>query len=256
MPDAGLLVQLFGRALAAGVDVMVEAGGRTLSYGSGSGHPRADAPTILFIHGAGFDHAVWVMPARYFARHGYRVIALDLPAHGRSPGPALDSIEAMADCVADVIGALAPTPAIVVGHSMGSLVALACASRHADKVERMVLNSWSHSHRGSLGSARNPGMHNLHSGERWLERMADGVYHTDLAACNAFDGDIEMPSVPALVIAGSEDRMTPARAGLGVAERLEQVTTLELAGAGHAMLSEQPNEVLDALAGFIVHSND
>ena len=57
-----------------------EIDGRTVFYGTGSGTPETGAQPIVFVHGAGFDHSIWVMPARYFARHGYQVIAPDLPA--------------------------------------------------------------------------------------------------------------------------------------------------------------------------------
>ena len=48
-------------------------------FNTGSGKPADNAPTLVFVHGAGFDHSIWVMPARYFARHGWRVVAVDYP---------------------------------------------------------------------------------------------------------------------------------------------------------------------------------
>ena len=54
-----------------------------------------------------------------------------------------------------------------------------------------------------------------------------------------------------LVLIGDEDKMTPPRAGLAVAEKLNNVQQRRLAGCGHSMLSEQPNQVLDELAAFL-----
>ena len=110
-------------------------------YGVGSGHPTDDADAIIFLHGAGFDHSVWVMPARYFARHGLRVLAPDLPAHGRSDGPALRTIEALADWVAELVGELVPShvKTTLVGHSLGSLVTLAAADRHVSLIDQICL---------------------------------------------------------------------------------------------------------------------
>ncbi len=257
-----------------------EIDGHAVFYGTGSGRPAADAEPIVFVHGAGFDHSVWVMPARYFARHGFQVVAPDLPAHGRSAGPPLTSIPAMADWIASLIDTVCDRPAVVIGHSMGSLVTLALAHAHRERVARIVLlgtslpmpvgppllkaagdnhhaaiemaNTWSHSARGALGSAQNPGLSNLVSGERWLERMADGVYHADLAACNAYVDQTVVDDVEALVIAGAADRMTPLRAGQAVAKLLSRSTTVVLEDCGHSMLSERPNEVLDALASFVM----
>ncbi|NKC01361.1 MAG: alpha/beta fold hydrolase [Pseudomonadales bacterium] len=250
-------------------------------YGIGSGHPKDGADAIVFIHGAGFDHSVWVMPARYFARHGYRVIAPDLPAHGGSEGPALSSIEEMADWVAELIGELVPSEVktTLVGHSLGSLVTLAAADRHVDLIDQVCLlgtsapmpvgppllnaakdnhhaafemaNTWSHSTVGRIGASQNPGLSNFNSGERWLERMGEDTYHADLAACNAYERDSRELAQRSLVIVGSDDKMTAAKSGLKVASVVGSEHTVMLEGSGHAMLSEQPNQVLDALSNFV-----
>ena len=259
----------------------IDINGNEVFYGTGSGTPCDAANTLIFVHGAGFDHTIWVMPARYFARHGWRVVALDLPGHGRSQGEALTSIAQMADWLAQVIDAVSPNQqASVVGHSMGSLVAMSLAARHANKVQKLALlgtsapmpvadvllnaaldndqaaidmtNTWSHSARGSLGSSQNPGVSNLHTGERLLQQAGAGVFHTDLAACNGFTADgLAEVKQPTLVIIGDEDKMTPPRAGLAVADQLPNVQQRRLAGCGHSMLSEQPNQVLDELAAFL-----
>ena len=93
---------------------------------------------------------------------------------------------------------------------------------------------------------------NLNSGERLLERMADGVYHADLAACNEFTDQPVVEDVAALVIAGDADRMTPLRAAQAVARMLPRARTVVLEDCGHSMLAERPNEVLDALAAFVM----
>src|SRR5258708_19255792 len=85
-------------------------------------------PTIVFIHGAGMDHTVWVLQTRYFAHHGRNVLALDLPGHGRSAGPGLASVAAMAERILAALDAVGARRASLVGHSMGALVALAPAS--------------------------------------------------------------------------------------------------------------------------------
>ena len=259
----------------------IDINGNEVFYGTGSGTPSDAANTLIFVHGAGFDHTIWVMPARYFARHGWRVVALDLPGHGRSQGQALTSIAQMADWLAQVIDAVSPNQqASVVGHSMGSLVAMSLAARHANKVQKLALlgtsapmpvadvllnaaldndqaaidmtNTWSHSARGSLGSSQNPGVSNLHIGERLLQQAGAGVFHTDLAACNGFTADgLAEVKQPTLVIIGDEDKMTPPHAGLAVADQLPHVQQRRLAGCGHSMLSEQPNQVLDELAAFL-----
>jgi len=267
--------------------VKIQVRGQEVFYGTGSGHPAADAPTIVFVHGAGFDHAVWVMPARYFARHGCRVLAPDLPGHGRSEGPALTTVEDMVDWLAEFVQAslegLAKTPVTVVGHSMGSLIAMSFASKYATLTDRIALlgvaapmpvgavlldaagdnhhaaidmaNSWSHSQSGHMVAGQSPGISNINSGERWLERMSEGIFHADLAACNAFTAPIDIANTPALLILGGADRMTPVKVGKKVAAALTDARVVVLSKCGHAMLSEQPNQVLDALINFLVVRN-
>ncbi|MEM7099507.1 MAG: alpha/beta hydrolase [Pseudomonadota bacterium] len=263
--------------------------GKTICYGTGSvthDSLSADSPAIVFIHGAGFDHSVWVMPARYFARHGFRVVAPDLPAHGASEGPPLASIGEMARWLNNLLNELQINSATIVGHSMGSLVAMSYAAQFPAETQKLAFlgasapmpvgpvlldaaqdnspaafamaNTWSHSHPGGLGASATPGMSNFVSGARWLQRMQPGVYYHDLAACNEFEPVLpDMPKA-VLVINGAQDKMTPARNGLALASALKDVSdqqsatvqTVTLAGCGHSMLSERHNEVLDALTGL------
>ena len=85
---------------------------------------EAHKPAIAFVHGAGFDHSVFGLQSRYFGYHGWNVLALDLPAHGRSEGPPIATVGAMADWVVAALEKLSIAKAALVGHSMGSLVAL------------------------------------------------------------------------------------------------------------------------------------
>src|SRR5215207_4394060 len=84
-------------------------------------------PLVLFVHGAALDHTVWALLARWFAHRGFAVLAPDLPGHGRSDGEPLATIGAMADWTAALIDAADARRAALIGHSMGSLVALETA---------------------------------------------------------------------------------------------------------------------------------
>src|SRR5258708_20701544 len=76
-------------------------------------------PTVVFIHGAGMDHTVWALQTRYFAHHGRNVLALDLPGHGRSAGPGLAGIAAMAGCVPPAPPPVGAKPPALLAHSIG-----------------------------------------------------------------------------------------------------------------------------------------
>src|SRR5580765_1003133 len=96
-------------------------------------------PAIVFVHGAGNDHSVWALQSRYFAHHGWNMLAVDLPAHGRSDGAALPSVESIADWLSALLDAAGIARATLVGHSLGSLAALECAARFPERVERLAL---------------------------------------------------------------------------------------------------------------------
>jgi len=101
-------------------------------YAYTGGRPfEAAVPCVVFIHGALNDHSVWTLAARWCAHHGHNVLAVDLPGHGRSAGPALPDVEAMADAMLALLAGHGVQQAALVGHSMGSLIALEAASRAA-----------------------------------------------------------------------------------------------------------------------------
>src|SRR5229473_8368611 len=116
--------------LVDGVKIFVGTGGRELAPA---------LPLVVFLHGAGLDHTVWALLARWFAHRGFGVLAPDLPGHGRSEGEPLESIDAMADFTAALITAAGARNAGIVGHSLGSLIALETAVRHPGKVAALGL---------------------------------------------------------------------------------------------------------------------
>lgn len=244
-----------------------------------------EKPTVLFVHGAGMDHSVWTLQARYFAHHGANAVAIDLPGHGQSEGPALSSIEEMGDWVAAVTEALATERAVLVGHSMGALVCLEAAARHQVKAEGLALlgvapvmpvhpalleaaaagqplaaelvSSWGHGPAGHVGGNRAPGGWLMGHALKLLEKAPKGVLHNDLAACNAYqNGMAAAVSVrcPTLIVSGTEDRMTPARRGAELSEVIQGAKLVEIEGSGHMMLVEKPDETLDALIGAVTGS--
>ena len=113
-----------------GVDAYVATGGREFDR---------TLPTVVLIHGAGFDHSVWALHSRWFAHHSFSVLAPDLPGHGRSAGPALRTIAEMADWTAALLYAADSGKAHLIGHSMGSLIALETAARHPEKISAISL---------------------------------------------------------------------------------------------------------------------
>ena len=112
-------------------------GNPTYGYTGGKAFDAAK-PTVVFIHGVLNDHSVWILQTRYLAHHGFNVLAVDLPGHGRSAGinrdvPPCLSVEAAADFILALLDAAGVTTAALVGHSFGSLIALEAAARDTAK---------------------------------------------------------------------------------------------------------------------------
>lgn len=239
-------------------------------------------PTVVFLHGAQNDHSVWALQSRWFAHHGHGVLAPDLPGHGRSAGPALASVEDMAGWLLAMLDAAGVTHALLVGHSMGSLVALEAACRSPERVRALALlgttypmrvsdallatarddepaaidmvNIWSHSTLAHKPSSPAPGF-SVMGGARALMRRMSAVnpgrlFHTDFTACNAYaNGEAAAAAVrcPTLFIFGRQDMMTPPRSTRLLTGAIAHGKIVQV-DAGHALMSEQPDAVLDALA--------
>jgi pimeloyl-ACP methyl ester carboxylesterase len=252
-----------------GIETFVATGGRDFD---------PTLPCVVFLHGAGLDHSVWALLARAFAHHGFGVLAPDLPGHGRSAGAPLASIAALADWTAALIAAAGIPAARLVGHSMGSLVALETAARHPDKVTALGLIStaapmrvsddllnaaksndhaaidmiaiWGHGYHATLGGSLAPGLWMLGGNERLLERARPGVIFADLSACNDYRDALAAAAkvtFPSIVIQGTRDLMTPAKGGRAIAAAIPGCRVAVIEGAGHMLMSERPDEVLAAL---------
>ena len=187
--------------------------------------------TAVFIHGAGLDHSSFGLQSRYFGYHGWNVLAVDLPAHGRSAGPALTTVPAMADWVMRLLDSEKISRATLVGHSMGSLV---CAESAA---------------RLPLGRDATPGMWSYGDTQARLERLAPGVLYNDLKACNDYllEGEVRCP---ALFVLGERDVMTPPRRAKEIQEKIPDAKTVRIALSGHTLMTEAPDQTLDALIDF------
>jgi len=237
-------------------------------------------PTVVFLHGAGFDHSAWALHSRWFAHHGHAVLVPDLPGHGRSAGPPLSSIAAMADWTIALLDVAGASPAHLIGHSMGSLIALEAAARHPDRVSALsmigtaatmtvgpdllkaaeandqaaidMVSIWGLGYAAELGGSRAPGLW-MHGGaQATLRRCAPGVLFNDLSACNAYQDALTSAArikVPVTLVLGEKDMMTPAKAGRALASVIPQARTIVLPGAGHMMMAERPDDLLAALKG-------
>jgi pimeloyl-ACP methyl ester carboxylesterase len=242
----------------------------------------AALPCVVFIHGAGHDHSGFTLLARWFAHHGHAVLAVDLPGHMRSAGPLLPDIAAYARWVLALLDAAGVKQAALVGHSMGSLIALEAAGLAPERVRRLVLigtafpmkvsdallatarerplaamqmvNSWTLATIASKPSLPGPGTW-LHGANLALMRQVQArggagsnVFLHGFEVCNAYQGGLDAAArvaCPATMVLGRADIMTPPRATKDLAAALKaKVVMVE---SGHHQMGEAPDETLAAL---------
>lgn len=241
----------------------------------------AGLPCIVFIHGALHDHSVWTLLARWFAHHGHAVLAVDQPGHARSRGAPLPDVEALAQWVLAVLDAAGVERAAIVGHSMGSLIALEAAAQAPQRVSHLAMlataypmkvssallstardapykaidmvTAFSHSTLGPKPSYPGPGawvpggfralMRRVHDAQRGLN-----LFQHDFALCDRYANGLQAAAkvrCPTTLILGKLDQMTLPQQTHDIAQALK--ARIIAVAAGHDLMAEAPEAVLGAL---------
>jgi pimeloyl-ACP methyl ester carboxylesterase len=253
---------------------------------TGSKPFNSDQPTAVFIHGVLNDHSVWILQTRYLAHHGWNVLAIDLPGQSKSQGPYPESVEQAAHTIIALLDAVGVTQAALIGHSLGSLIALQAAAQAPERVSHLVLvgtafpmrvspalldgalnspmkaidmvNTFSHSMLAPPPSALGPGTW-LYGGSKALMRRVlasnsqANVFHLGFKACDSYSqGEEAMAKVQCstLFVLGQNDQMTPPKAAQSLIGKARQGQVVQLQ-AGHSLMTEAPDAVLHALVQFL-----
>ena len=258
--------------------MIIDVDGRSIHAATGGVEPSPGDPVVILLHGAGMNSTIWQLQTRYLAYRNLATIAVDLPGHGRSEGPPLASIQEMAGFVTDLMDAAGWDSAHLVGHSMGSFIALEagaslgarCASVtlmgtalampvHPQLISdaevdlpaaAALMAAWGHAKPAHVGLNPTPGIWMTGGARALVERSDPGVLVTDFQACAAYEGAAEAAgriTAPTAVIIGQGDKMTPPKAGRALAAELENPTITELANVGHSMMTEAPRAVRSAI---------
>jgi pimeloyl-ACP methyl ester carboxylesterase len=243
--------------------------------------PQAQTP-LVFIHGAQQDGFCWATLARRLSGPTRPVLTPDLPGHGRNRDEALASVERLADWLLAWLDEQRIDSATLIGHSLGSLIALEAAARQPHRVRKLALlgtaapmrvaarlletaavnpakamaavNRGSHSARGWLAAPSPVGLWSPGMNLRLMERQRPELLALGLSACNNYAGALEAAGrvrCPTLIVIGSEDRMTPPAAAQALIDRLADVRVVNLRGAGHALMAEAPEALAQALEKFL-----
>jgi pimeloyl-ACP methyl ester carboxylesterase len=269
------------KLIVNGADAYCYTGGKAF-------HPAQ--PTVVFIHGVVHDHSVWILQSRYFANHGWNVLAVDLPGHCRSGGEAPASVEQAAEFIAALLDAASVQTAALVGHSWGSLIALEAAARMKERISHLALvgtaypmavsqtlldaalnepekalhmiNVFSRSTLAPPPSALGPGTWVFGASLALNRRVIASnstvnLFHRGFSACNNYaNGEQAMEQVtcPVLFLLGTLDQMTSPKAAqtlIAKAQSSGKMHAVVSLAVGHHQMSEAPEATLLALKDFL-----
>jgi len=236
-----------------------------------SGRNLLERPPLLLIHGAGGSHLHW--PAQLRRLPKTRVLALDLPGHGRSPEPGRDTIAAYVTAVLSLLDALEIERAVFCGHSMGGAISQWAALEYPERVAGLVLvgagaklrvapaildgllqdfdktvtliTDW------AFGPAAPPELKELSA--QVMTQVSPTVIHGDFSACDHFDirEQIGQIAAPTLVVGGTVDRLTPLKFSEYLTQKLPHAQLEIVQDAGHMMALERPEQVGAAVGRFM-----
>ncbi|NKB61089.1 MAG: alpha/beta fold hydrolase [Gammaproteobacteria bacterium] len=251
-----------------------------------SHEPNPDLETVVFVHGTAMDHTVWALQSRYFAYHGYNILAINLPGHNLSRGKLLPTIEDMGDWLGEIMSTSVGKALHLAGHSMGALIALQAASHYNDNANQgaplrslslvgfsypmnvapplldaakndpvkaySMMTQWSHA--SKIGGEPNPGFWSPGMQMSMMKNSPEGAVFTDLNACNNYvtgEQALEKITCPTLFISGQLDKMAPAKLAVIHSQKNDLAEITMIPKCGHALMSEQPDRVLAELKEFI-----
>lgn len=250
----------------------VAQGARPISAATGGGPLAEDGPVAILIHGAGMDRSVWSLQTRWLAHHGCPTLAIDLPGHGSSPEAERASIGDYADWMAALVHEL-DRPVHLVGHSMGSYIALETAARapiasltlvgtaasmpvHPALLEAAtddlvtaarLMSGWGFAPAVRTGPHPSPGASMVGQTVGLITRSRPGVLAHDLDICSAYERAAERCSqgtAPTCFLLGEVDRMTPVRAAQPLFDAAgagrDDVRVVVVPGVGHMVPIEAP----------------
>ena len=232
--------------------------------------------TMIFLHGSGLSHIVWSLTEQFFFNKNFNVLSLDLPGHGNSDGPCLDSIEKIADWLEEVFKKLNLNDLILVGHSQGCLEILEYAHKYKSRLKKLIFVGGSNKmpvHPNLIELAKNGDSDAIKLMMKWgyegskkfiggnpVEKIIQSprdiseILAVDLIACNNYLNGFEAAkkiNLPSLVILGELDKMVNLESGKKFSNLLENSTTHIINECGHMIMIEKAFEMREKILKFL-----
>jgi pimeloyl-ACP methyl ester carboxylesterase len=225
------------------------------------------------LHGVGGGAEAWAPQLESLAAAGYRAVAWDAPGYGRSPTIEPYDMAGLAAAVRALVEHLAPARVVVMGHSMGGMVAQELVALHPEAVAGLVLSATSAAFgkpdgdwqreflarrlepldagstmadlaprlvAGFVGEDPDPA--GVQRAVEVMSRVPPDTYRKALQAIVGFDRRAALPSirVPVLAIAGERDETAPPAVMSRMADRIADAQYVQIGGCGHLANLERP----------------
>jgi len=226
--------------------------------------------TIVFIHGAGGNASYWLKQLIGIGR-SFHVLAPDLPGHGKSGGAACDNIKDYREFIYKFAVKLVNGCFYLAGHSMGGAVTLEFSLSHPELLEGAILiatgarfsaihavldmiKNGRHNHElvsFAYGQNTPPRLKEL--ALREISATSPVVWFKDFSACKRFDVTPRLSEIqlPALILAGTEDLLTPLKYSRLLECGLPKARMSEIEGAGHMLMLEKPEIINKHIIDFV-----
>ena len=233
--------------------------------------------TIVFLHGSGLSHIVWSLTEQFFSSKKFNVLSIDLPGHGNSDGPCLDSIEKIADWLEEVFKKLDLNDLIIIGHSQGCLEALEYSFKYKRRLKKIVFIGGSYRmpvNKDLIELAENGDNDAVKLMMKWgyegskkfiggnpVEKIIQSprdiseILAVDLKACNNYLNGSEaakLIDLPTLLIFGELDKMVNIEIGKKFSNLIKNSTTHIINGCGHMIMIEKAFEMREKIFEFLI----
>ena len=232
--------------------------------------------TIVFLHGSGLSHIVWSLTEQFFSNKKFNVLSIDLPGHGNSEGPCLDTIEKIVDWLEKVFSNLKLNNLILVGHSQGCLEALEYSFKYKNRIKKIVFIGGSYKmpvNKDLIDLAVNGDSDAIKLMMKWsyegskkfiggnpLEKIIQSpndiskILAVDLIACNNYTNGLDAAkriNFPTMLIFGQLDKMVNLEVGKKFANLVKNSTTHIIDGCGHMIMIEKGFEMREKVLEFL-----
>ena len=232
--------------------------------------------TIVFLHGSGLSHIVWSLAEQFFSSKNFNVLSIDLPGHGNSEGPCLDSIEKISDWLEKVFEKLNLNNLIIISHSQGCLGALEYSLKYKDRLKKLVFVGGSYRmpvNEDLIDLASNGDSDAVKLMMKWgyegskkfiggnpIERIIKSprdiseILAVDLIACNNYKNGSEAAKAitcPVMLVLGELDKMVNLEFGKKFANLVKNSKTHIIEGCGHMIMIEKAFEMREKVLEFL-----